>query len=63
MLVEVNPDGRVADVRVHQSSGYRVLDDAALRAVRRWRFAAAQRGGVPVAAEVLAPVRFSTRDR
>jgi len=34
MLVILNYDGRLADVRVLESSGYKVLDDAALRIVR-----------------------------
>lgn len=34
MLVILNYDGRLTDVRVLESSGYKVLDDAALRIVR-----------------------------
>ena len=34
LLVAIAPDGALADVRVLESSGHRVLDDAALRIVR-----------------------------
>ena len=34
LLVAVRPDGNVAEIRVLQSSGYPVLDDAAIRIVR-----------------------------
>ncbi len=59
LRVRVSPDGRVLDASVEQSSGYRVLDRAALEAVRGWRFRPAVRGGEPVASEVVVPVRFS----
>ena len=34
----VAPDGRVVDVRIDASSGHDVLDQAAVRALLRWRF-------------------------
>jgi len=54
----ITVDGRVADVEVFTSSGHGVLDAAAVRAVRSWRFAPARRDGRPVAATVRLPVRF-----
>jgi TonB family protein len=47
-------DGRVADVAVEGSSGFAIFDDAALDAVRRWRFDAGRLRTV----EVLHRVRF-----
>jgi protein TonB len=38
LLVQVGPDGRVLDLSVLGSSGFPALDQAALRAVRGWRF-------------------------
>jgi periplasmic protein TonB len=57
--VEVLPDGRPGEIRLRQGSGYARLDEAALSAVRRWRFVPARRGDTPVAAWVLVPIRFS----
>jgi len=57
--VEVGADGRAGDVSVGRSSGFPLLDDAAVRAVRRWLFEPARAGGVPVASRVEVPVRFS----
>lgn len=37
--IDVAPDGSVTDARVLTSSGYAPFDEAALEAVRRWRFA------------------------
>ena len=55
----ISVDGRVADVEVFTSSGHGVLNAAAVRAVRGWRFAPARRDGRPVTATVRLPVRFA----
>jgi protein TonB len=57
--VEVDADGRAADVSLSRSSGFPLLDQAALEAVRRWTFEPAREGGFPVASRVDVPVRFS----
>src|SRR5207248_7187429 len=50
IMVLVNEDGTVKDVRCTQSSGFRDLDSIALDAARKrkWQFAAGQVGGKPV---------------
>jgi protein TonB len=47
--VQVGPDGRAATVKVRQSSGYDVLDEAAASMAREARYAAATVDGRPVA--------------
>jgi protein TonB len=54
----IGPEGTVLDASVHSSSDVNALDDAAVEAVTKWRFRPAKRGGSPVAAEVLIPLRF-----
>ena len=61
LKVHVLIDGRVGDVIVQQSAGHPDLDEAAVDAVRRWRFEAARRGNDPVAMWVLLPVEFQIR--
>lgn len=56
--VEVLPSGRCGGLRVTTSSGHAILDDAAVRAVQRWRFSPATRWGSPVALWVEIPVTF-----
>lgn len=46
--VLVAVDGLVADIAVAQTSGSSLLDQAALAAVRKWRWAPLLRGGQPV---------------
>jgi protein TonB len=59
--VLVRPDGRVDEARVAVSSGARILDDAALAAVRTWLFAPATRDGRPVESVVEVPLKFALR--
>lgn len=58
----VGPDGESREIRIFRSSGVGLLDDAALRAVRRWAFEAAQINGRAVEAWVEVPVRFHLRN-
>jgi protein TonB len=53
--------GQPDEVRVHRSSGYDLLDRAALAAVRTWEFKPARAGGQVVAAWVEVPVSFRLR--
>jgi len=62
LLVDVSAKGLVDDVDLESSSGYRVLDRAASRAVKRWEFTPATRAGLPVESQVRIPVRFSLED-
>jgi protein TonB len=59
LLVAVDENGRPVEVEVRHSSGHDVLDSAALRAVRKWRFEPARLGGRQVNARVEIPVRFA----
>jgi protein TonB len=56
--VRLEPDGSAAEIRLWRSSGFNLLDRAALSAVHGWHFHPAMRGGRPVAAWVEIPVRF-----
>ena len=58
LLVSLDAQGAVREINVHQSSGYARLDQAALDAVRQWRFLPAKRGDISVAATVMVPVEF-----
>lgn len=59
LRVLVGPDGTPAEVSIDRSSGFPRLDQAALAAVRRWRFVPARRGDTPVVAPVLVPISFT----
>lgn len=57
--VQVTADGLAGSVELRTSSGSARLDQAALEAVKKWRFVPAKRGGQSVSASVIVPVRFS----
>jgi len=58
LKVRVSVAGAGESVLLHRSSGSRRLDEAALMAVRRWRFVPARLSGAAVESWVLVPVEF-----
>jgi protein TonB len=60
--VRVEADGSTSEIRLDKSSGYRLLDEAALHAVNGWRFYAAVRMGHRIASVARIPVRFRLDD-
>lgn len=63
LRVEVKPDGTVGAASVHRTSGYLTLDEAALIAVKRWRFAPPTDGAFSFATVVDVPVRFDLKEQ
>jgi len=60
--VFVTRDGKVENLRLKQSSGFPLLDDAALRAVRSWRFKPAKIAGMTIATKLDVPIRFQIKN-
>ena len=58
LRLRVLENGRVGEVLVEQSAGFRDLDIAAVSAVKKWLFEPARRGKEPVSVWVLLPVKF-----
>jgi protein TonB len=58
LKVLVTREGSAASVSVETSSGSTALDEAALDAVRKWRFVPAKRGAQPMEAWHLVPIVF-----
>lgn len=58
LKVLIDENGRVADLMVFKSSGHRVLDHAALSAVKKWLFEPGTEGGVKKKMWVKIPVHF-----
>jgi periplasmic protein TonB len=61
--VSVDAGGFPASVSLSRSSGFPLLDQAALEAVRRWTFEPARAAGMPVFSTVVVPVRFSLAEQ
>ena len=60
--VLVNREGRVGDLRVFQSSGYSILDKAAIRSVKGWLFEPGRRGEEKIEMWVKLPIRFQIKE-
>lgn len=58
LAVTLSPEGEVADISIRQSSGWSRLDNAALQAVRRWRWRPQMRDGQPVSVRGLVEIPF-----
>lgn len=59
LRVEVLEDGRPGIIHIKHSCGYSVLDEAAARAIKDWKFAPAKDGVFTVRSVVDLPIRFS----
>lgn len=59
LRAHVLPSGTADGVEIKRSSGSPRLDNAALEAVRKWRFVPAKQGGQAIAAWVQIPINFS----
>lgn len=58
VAAEVLPNGRVGSMKVRKSSGYAILDQSAIEAVRPWKFEPAKKSGNPFTVWVELPIRF-----
>jgi len=61
LKVFVSREGVVLKIEISQSSGYEILDKAALEAVKNWRFVPARQGDSPRDEWVQVPVAFVLR--
>ena len=63
LRILVHEDGSVKEVKVRQSSGFKLLDESALRTVRdRWHFLPARLNDKPVTSWVEVPIRFVLKE-
>lgn len=61
LKIHVSEQGAVAAALVEQSAGHQDLDQAAIDAVKKWRFEPARRGHQAIAVWVKLPVRFELK--
>jgi protein TonB len=58
LKVEVLPNGKVGNIKVQRTSGYRILDESALHAIKDWIFIPAKRNGMCIKVWTNIPIRF-----
>ena len=54
----VDKEGLASQVLVDRSSGYKILDQAALKAVKKWHFEPSRMGPANIASWIKIPVHF-----
>src|SRR5690606_253948 len=63
LRVIIGTDGRPREVRVEQTSGHELLDEAACSAVQKWLFRPYRENGIARAASVIVPLKFQISTR
>ena len=56
--VKIDKSGESSEFEIYESSGYELFDEAALEAVKQWKFKAAKRDNQDVNVRILIPIRF-----
>ena len=59
LCVNVNKDGSVSQVNICSSSGFHLLDNAALKTIKKWHFKAATKNNELITAKIRIPVIFA----
>jgi len=62
LAVTVDTNGIPIKVEINKSSGYQLLDQAALKTISHWKFLPGRIGDLPVESKVTIPIRFRLRE-
>ena len=54
----IDKEGKVQEIQIFESSGYKMFDQIAIKAVRQWRFKPARKGNQQRGSCVLIPINF-----
>ncbi|MCK9395816.1 MAG: energy transducer TonB [Methylobacter sp.] len=63
LKVQVSNEGLSDAIEIERSSGYEILDESAIEAVKKWRFTPAKRGETPIASSAIVPIIFILQDQ
>ncbi len=58
----LNKNGRIESIKLLQSSGYKILDDTAIRMVKKWRYQPVVKDGVPIDWTLRITIPFKLED-
>jgi TonB family protein len=57
----IDKEGKVQEIQIFESSGYKIFDQIAIKAVRQWRFKPARKGNQQRVSWVLIPINFQIK--
>ncbi|MFI3155050.1 MAG: energy transducer TonB [Methylococcaceae bacterium] len=63
LKVQVSEEGQSTAVEIERSSGYDILDESAIEAIKQWRFTPAMHGETPIASSVIVPIIFTLENQ
>lgn len=63
LKVLVRKEGNPGQILIDKSSGYKILDESALKAVQNWQFFPRRIGNIPFASWVKVPIRFCLEEK
>ena len=62
LALEILENGSVGRYRVMKSTGYKLLDETAIKSVKDWKFSPAVKGGKPLSTCIQIPVLFQLQN-
>ena len=57
----IDKEGKVQEIQIFESSGYKMFDEIAIKTVRQWRFKPARKGNQQRGSWVLIPINFQIK--
>jgi TonB family protein len=61
LKIFIDKEGKVQEIQIFESSGYKMFDQIAIKAVRQWRFKPARKGNQQRGSWVLIPINFQIK--
>jgi protein TonB len=58
LLVLISIDGQPSQIKIQTSTGHKVLDQQAVKTIKRWKFTPRRDNGIPIETWVMVPIRF-----
>ncbi len=62
LLANIDKSGVPVRINLEKSSGHALLDDAAIKAVKTWKFNPAKLGDMPIESTVRVPIKFNLNE-
>jgi len=61
LKILIDKEGKVQEIHIFESSGYKTFDQAAVKSVQQWQFKPARKGNQPRESWVLIPINFQIK--
>lgn len=62
LKVLIKTNGKIGEVIILESSGYQILDQAAVKAIKKWRYRPALKDGIAVSKQIRVRIKFELEE-